>query len=223
MSCIIPVYNGQRFLAGAIDSVLEQTHADVEVLVVDDASTDSTPNVARDFGNRVRYVRLESNRGPSAARNRGLAEASGELVAFLDADDLWYAEKLSKQLTRMPELDLCFTSYRHVWAEELTDEERDYQGQPMTEPCRSYCISTLLTRRSVFDRIGHFDEQRRFGENVSLFMTAVTLELRIDVLPTVLADRRFHADSVSRNNMPQSQEAFLGVLKRWRDAKQRNE
>ena len=97
ISCIVPVYNGARFLAQAIDSILAQTRVDLEIIVVEDGSTDRTPDVAKGYGDRVKYVRQE-NAGPAAARNRGVAEARGEFIAFLDADDTWAPAKLETQL-----------------------------------------------------------------------------------------------------------------------------
>jgi glycosyltransferase involved in cell wall biosynthesis len=106
VSCIVPVFNGERYLAEALDSVLGQTYRALEVIVVDDGSTDGTPAVVRTFGARVRCV-TQPNAGLAAARNRGLAAATAELVAFLDADDLWLPEKIACQMERFrahPEL-----------------------------------------------------------------------------------------------------------------------
>src|SRR5690242_17155890 len=97
VSAIIPAHNCERFLADAIDSALGQTYAEVECVVVDDGSTDGTADVASAYGNRVRLIRQEQ-RGVSAARNRGAAEAKGNLLAFLDADDRWLPERVERQL-----------------------------------------------------------------------------------------------------------------------------
>ena len=111
VSCIIPVFNGARFLGEAVDSILAQTYRPCEVIVVDDGSTDATGDVIAGYGERVVAVR-QPNRGEAAARNAGVRAARGALVAFLDADDLWGPEKLTRQAAKLgedPRIDLCFT------------------------------------------------------------------------------------------------------------------
>ena len=99
ISCIVPVLNGERYLTEAIASVLTQTEPPLEIIVVDDGSTDRTVELARSFGDAVRLVRQE-HRGVSAARNHGVRVARGELLAFLDADDLYLPRKLAQQRAR---------------------------------------------------------------------------------------------------------------------------
>jgi glycosyltransferase involved in cell wall biosynthesis len=111
VSVIIPAYNAAEFIGAAIESVLSQeVHAD-EILVIDDGSSDNTASVVRAYGDPVRYIG-QPNGGPARARNRGLAEARGDYIAFLDADDLWLADKLRRQvafLERHPEVGFCFS------------------------------------------------------------------------------------------------------------------
>ena len=110
VSVVIPVHNGERYLAEAIQSVLDQTHAPLECLVIDDGSTDATQAVVAGFGDCVSYVR-RARGGVSAARNHGLRLARGELIAFLDHDDVWLADRLARQLStfaeQSPTLVLC--------------------------------------------------------------------------------------------------------------------
>lgn len=112
VSVVIPAYNAEAFLARAIRSVEAQTFRDFELVVVDDGSTDGTADIARGFGS-VRYVR-GAHLGEAAARNHGLEEATGELVAFVDADDEWLPEKLARQVAFMEELGSSF-SYTDAW------------------------------------------------------------------------------------------------------------
>src|SRR5207245_6187392 len=97
VSVVIPTFNSAGFLVQAIQSVLTHTYQDFEIIVVDDASTDTTESAIQRFGNRVCYVRQERG-GPSVARNRGILQSHGELIAFLDADDLWRPTKLARQV-----------------------------------------------------------------------------------------------------------------------------
>jgi glycosyltransferase involved in cell wall biosynthesis len=110
VSVVIPAYNRSALLGEAIESVLAQDHPRLEVIVVDDGSTDDTPSVVRSYGNRVKYIRQEHS-GRSAARNRGLAHAAGEFVAFLDSDDVFLPGKLSTQVLFLldhPEVDAVY-------------------------------------------------------------------------------------------------------------------
>src|SRR6267378_3262722 len=92
ISCIIPVFNGARYLREAVESILGQTYRPIEIIIVDDGSTDNTADVVKNYGDQVRYV-CQPNGGPSAARNQGVSVAQGAFVAFLDQDDVWHPEK----------------------------------------------------------------------------------------------------------------------------------
>ena len=125
VSCIVPVFNDERYLGEALESNLAQTYRAIEIIVVDDGSTDTTPAVAARYGDRILYVR-QDNAGAPTARNLGLSLARGEFVAFLDADDLWRPEKLQCQMRRFesrPELDLSVTYLQNFWVAELKSEE----------------------------------------------------------------------------------------------------
>ena len=116
VSVITPVYNGARHLVDAVTSIERQDYEPLEIIVVDDGSTDETPDVIAELGDRVRAFR-QDNAGPAAARNRGLAEARGELLAFCDADDTWPDGKLDLQVGRLqqdPELDVVLGRVQYV-------------------------------------------------------------------------------------------------------------
>jgi glycosyltransferase involved in cell wall biosynthesis len=144
VSVVIPAFNAARHLAATLVSALGQGLDGVEVLVVDDGSRDATPDIARSFGNRVRLVRQE-NQGVSAARNRGLAEATGAFVALLDADDLWRPGKLGRQLAALgdsPGVGLCYTGISVV-DEDGRFVDETWQPEPVVR------LETLLFRNGV--------------------------------------------------------------------------
>jgi glycosyltransferase involved in cell wall biosynthesis len=203
ISCVIPVFNGGRFLGDALDSVLAQTHAPREIIVVDDGSTDDTAAVAARYADRIIFLQ-QANAGPAAARNRGLSVASGDLIAFQDADDLWHPEKLAIQAARFtmrPELDVSITHVRNFWEPELREEEEEArrQGNPLTNPAiPGHTMQTTLMRRTAFDRVGALNPALRFGEDIDWFMRARDHNLVLELLPDVLVYRRFHRGNLTR-------------------------
>jgi len=102
ISCIVPVFNGERYLGEALDSILGQTHRPLEIIVADDGSTDRTATVAAGYGDQIRYL-YQPNAGTASACNLGLGAARGGFIAFLAADDLWHPEKLMRQMVRFRE------------------------------------------------------------------------------------------------------------------------
>lgn len=215
VSCIVPVYNGERFLAEALESVLTQTHSSVQVIVVDDGSTDSTPSVAARFGDRILYVRQE-NAGPAAARNRGLKEAEGDFITFLDADDLWKSTKLEKQLARFqarPELSYSVTHTQNFWEEEAKEEERKFADHRRSKPIPGYVTQTLMVKTEWMDRIGGFDESLDHGDSADWFQRADDFGAVGELMDEVLARRRLHGENRSRVRAAGSRDEFLQILK----------
>ena len=159
VSCIVPVYNGEAFLRETLDSIVAQTHRELDVIVVDDGSTDGTRDLVAQYEAPLRYV-WQANAGPSTARNTGLRAAQGEYVAFLDADDLWHPGKLARQvalLEERPAVGACVTLIQNFWDDALRDEHESLRGHPREQPMAGYTSVTLLARRSVFEVIGGFD------------------------------------------------------------------
>ena len=225
ISCIVPVYNCERYVGEALKSIIKQSYRTFEIIVADDGSTDETARVIGQYGKQIRYLR-QMNAGPAAARNLGLNAARGEFVAFLDADDLWHPEKLQRQaawLRDRPKVDLCFTWFQNFWIPELAQEKERYEELPLSQPQSAWSTSTLLARRSVFTKFGFFvdDGSLTFGsESMIWFLHAADGGAVIDVLPDVLMYRRLHAANVSRRKPV---ETFLPILKEWRDHQRRRD
>lgn len=215
VSCVVPVYNGERFLAEAIDSILAQTHRPIEVLVVDDGSTDASREVGGRYGDPVRLV-CQETAGPAGTRNRGVHEAAGEFLAFLDADDLWHPEKLARQLARFrarPDLQYCVTHAQLFWIDQLAAEAQQFQGHPRAAPTPGYATTTLLARRSCFDRVGVFNTRLWFGDATDWFVRAQELELPMELLPDVLTYHRMHERNLTRRRSDESRAEFLAIVK----------
>lgn len=218
ISCIVPVFNGERYIAETIESILGQTLAPIEIIVVDDGSTDSTRGALRPFGDHIRVL-TQKNQGPSVARNHGLEQSRGEFVTFLDADDLWIPEKLELQIERMderPGLELCSGHIKSFWIPELDHERAQLENHPYHQSRALLSPCTVLTRREVFERVGRFDPELRNGEDTDWFMRAMKLGVVIETLPDLLVHRRQHLSNLTRATQP-SADAVLELLKRTLD------
>ena len=224
ITCIVPVYNGERYLTEALDSIVAQTYGPVEIIIVDDGSTDATLSVAAAYAASKPNVRVitQANAGPAAARNRGIAEARGRFIGFLDADDLWHGEKLSRQLARFqarPDLDYCVHYMQNFWVEELKEEEERMRDHPRSKPVPGYVTQTLLARAAAFERVGPFDPTLNHCDSMDWFLRARALGLGEELIPDVLAYRRMHENNLSRQHAQRSLEGFFTMLKESLDQK----
>jgi glycosyltransferase involved in cell wall biosynthesis len=199
LSVIIPCYNAARFLSEAVASVLAQGYEPVEILVVDDGSTDATAQVATGLGAAVQYLRQE-NRGPSAARNLGLGQARGEIIALLDADDLWPEGKLDLQVGRLmadPELDVVSGRVRYIELAGGRIPDLRFEGPDRSLP--GIHLGACVYRRRAFQRVGLFDETLRYSEDHDWFLRAREEGLKMVVLAAVTLLYRMHDANMTRN------------------------
>jgi glycosyltransferase involved in cell wall biosynthesis len=215
ISCIVPVFNGERFVAEALESIIDQTYRQWEIIVVDDGSTDATPIILTDYEGKIRYFH-QSRLGPGAARNLGVKSAEGEFLAFLDADDLWHPEKLARQIARFetkPELDLCLTHVQNFWAPELKHEAERYRNHRIAKPLPGYSPVTMLARRGVFERIGLFSTSLQHIHDTEWFVRVREQGAVIEMLPDVLVYRRLHRANRSRLLASSSREEYLQLVR----------
>jgi glycosyltransferase involved in cell wall biosynthesis len=194
ISVVLPVYNRARYVGEAIDSVLGQSRPPEELIVVDDGSTDDSLAVIERFVcPGVRIVR-RPNGGIGAARNTGLAAVTGDLIAFIDSDDVWERDKLALQMRALHEGDGVQLVFGHL-IEFLSPDRADELAGSLrvaTEPVPGLIATTLLVRRTAAERIGPFDERLRVGEFVEWMARANDLGLASRMLPEVVARRRIH-------------------------------
>jgi len=208
-SVVIPTFNYGRYIAEAIGSALGQTLRPAEVIVVDDGSTDETAAVVARFGEKVRYIRQE-NAGVSAARNRGVAESTGELISFLDADDIWEPEKLEKQLAifaadkRIGLVHCGMREFESNTGETLRVHLDGMEGDVADElllwenPAVNAPGSSVLVSREAFDAAGGFDPRQKCGEDWD-FCYRVARRYRVGFVPEPLVNYRSHSTSAHRN------------------------
>jgi len=218
VSCVVPVFNGERYVADALASIAAQTYTAWEIIVVDDGSTDRTAAVIA--ASVLPVVCLtQPNAGPAAARNRGIGAARGDFIAFLDADDLWHPEKLTKQMARFvarPELEASVTYQQNFWTPEGSGPSGT-RGHQKTAPQPGYIMQTLLARRHVFETVGLLNTTLRQGEDTEWFLRAVERGIVSEVLPEVLCRRRLHAGNLTRRLVHERDENMLRVVKEHLD------
>lgn len=213
ISVIIPVYNGERYLAEAIESVLQQTLPPAEVLVIDDGSTDGSAAVAQSFAT-VRYF-YQPNAGGNAARNRGIRQSTGDFLAFLDADDLWIPDKLAAQMasfTRNPSLDFVYGHVEQFYSPDLSAEQRN-GWVDTSQPRPGIHQGTLLALRTSFLKIGLFREDRIFNQFVDWYALAQEKQMRELVIPQVVMRRRVHGSNMSLRGGEEAKRSFAHALK----------
>lgn len=231
VSVLIPAYNVERWVAAAIESALAQDHPDVEIVVVDDGSTDDTPAVLERYRGRVHLV-TQANRGLAGARNTALAHATGDIVGLLDADDVWAPDRARRgveYLAANPAVGFVTTD---AWliegdgpadraAAEAAGRGRFYGGwhdvafacddQVAAIARSNFVFVGVLARRVLFDRHGGFDEELRRAEDYDLWIRFLLGGERVGLIDEPLAGYRVRPDSLSANPAAQ-RDAHLAVL-----------
>jgi glycosyltransferase involved in cell wall biosynthesis len=221
VSVVIPTYNCAHFLGRAIDSALAQTFIDREVVVADDGSTDETKSIIDRYGTQVRYF-YQPNRGLSSARNLAIANSTGEYLAYLDADDKWYADKLEKQVQFLDTHPEC--GFVHSDVTVIDDEDailyRAFNCETKRPIPQGACLQALLRtshiqvpsvleRRSMFYETGPFDERLRSLEDYSRWILIVMHGAAVGYLDEPLAYYRWRSGSMSRNQRRMLEAAIM--------------
>jgi len=234
VSVILPAYNAQVYIAQAVASVLEQDYANLELLVVDDGSTDGTAEHPALQDRRIRVLH-QANAGPAAARNLGLTAAGGDLIAFMDADDLWLPGKLTAQvgyLQAHPDISIVFGRFQR-W---LAEPDGSFSTPPANQARPTLPvlaqpsgwiytdllldsvihIITAMVRKPVFDTVGLFDTRLPTGEDYDFWLRA-SRQFKIDQLAQTLACYRIHPTSLTTIPRPESNEyrVLTHALQTW--------
>lgn len=212
ISVIIPVYNDAPYLAEALDSVLAQTRPAEQVIVIDDGSTDDSYKVAEAFLPHITLVH-QANQGISAGRNAGLGMAKGDLIAFLDADDLWPADSLEVRLARLaaePYLDAAYGEITQFASPDMDPEMRARLHIP-TDQVPARFAGSMLVRRSLFDRVGPYDAQLKVGEMIDWTLRADDAGARMAGIPHLVMRRRIHGSNTMITEKPSRSDYFKAL------------
>lgn len=199
VSVIIPVFNGEVFLSEAVRSIQQQQFSPLEIIIVDDGSTDGTANVVESLKGNVRYIH-QTNNGPSVARNKGISIARGNIIGFIDVDDLWSVNKLKLQLdhfVRTPSEHIVVGYTQRM--QRIDTGNGTFTFTKWAEPLLTMHIGSALFRRSVFDTVGLFDESLDFCEDWDWFMRAKELHVPIMVHRDVTYFYRRHGQNMTND------------------------
>jgi glycosyltransferase involved in cell wall biosynthesis len=215
ISVIIPVYNGEAFLADAISSILRQHYDPLEIVVVDDGSTDGSAIIAKSFPNVV-YV-YQENKGHQVARNCGLQMAKGNMISFLDADDLWSDDKLELQLScfkKNPSTEIVVGYTQRMQLLNVKDGKHEFRNY--SDPVLGMSFTASLIRKSAFDKVGLIDEKFRQCDDWDWFMRAKELNVSMVVHKEVITFYRRHDDNMT-NQITSGNHYTMMMLKRSLD------
>lgn len=235
VSVIIPTYNRAASIAASIQSILDQTWQNYEIIVVDDGSTDNTRQVVENFADdRIRYIYLEQNSGPSRARNEGIRQAKYEFIAFLDSDDEWLPQKLEKQMQVMlnaPEtvgLVYCRVRTRKEDGDEIVSpsfalKKEQLEGKLLMNLVGGNVIdtTTILIRRQCLEQTGGFDEELRCLEDWELVLR-IAEKWGFGFVDEILVDAYISEGGVSSNSKGYVLTRCYMIAKYWELMAQRN-
>jgi GT2 family glycosyltransferase len=200
VSVVVPVHNGAHFLAEAIESIRAQNHPALDIIVIDDGSTDDLATSVQALPVDMRFL-PQDKLGPAAARNRGIRNAIGDYIAFLDVDDLWPAGTIAAALAAFqanPELCVAIGRAELV----MRDEEGDWLDVASRDPIFPNYISSALFHRRAFEQVGLFDEMLWFAEDVDWFARAEELGVPIARLDRISLRVRRHDGNMTRDRTP---------------------
>ncbi len=212
ISVVVPVFNGDRYLTETLESVAAQSLNPMEIIVVDDGSTDESGNHARSFRPEVRYFH-QSNQGPGAARNKGVSHACGDFIAFLDADDLWPPDSLQARYTAFeehPDANMIFGLVQNFLSPEIPFRQEDLGHTPV-HPMPGYQLGSLLVRREFFLKVGPFRTDLRVAEGVDWVSRAKEVGVEY-MVPQVVLRRRLHGNNLGVREF-QSRGDYVRVIR----------
>ncbi|MDX2273738.1 MAG: glycosyltransferase family A protein [Cyanobacteriota bacterium] len=216
VSVVIPMYNGELYIRDAIQSILDQDYPVLEVIVVDDFSTDQSASIVQSFGEPVHYVKQgcwESKDSASEALKQGIRLAQGNYLAFIDADDIWLPRKLSAQIDAMqknPDVDMVFGHVQQFISPDLSEQERS-KLKVNEQPVCGYLRGAMLINRCSFEKIGDFDS----GFFMDWYARAQDQKLVEMMLPQTVLLRRVHQNNLCRRDP--APKYFPGILKKILD------
>lgn len=197
VSVIVPVYNGEKYLDATLKSILNQDYQPLEIIVVNDGSSDNSGQIAQSYPS-IRYL-YQLNQGQGAAMNAGLDIATGSLITFLDADDLWVPHNLTQQVNYLlehPDVDMVLAGIKNFADEDARIPHRNTEDLARDETV-TIILGALLAHRRVFKQIGQFDNDYKNAKDFDWFFRAREANINMQITPDVILLRRLHENNRS--------------------------
>lgn len=222
ISVIIPVYNCENYLGEAIESVLAQNYNPIEIIIVNDGSTDNTEQVAKHYSDHIKYI-FQKNSGIGSARNTGVDISTGDYLAFLDSDDLWVKNKLGRQMGVVNadnSIEIIYGNVTQFFSPELFDELKLKYKCPQ-EPIAGKFAGTMLIKKENFFKVGKFTAHKSVGVDLDWHLRAKEENMNIKILDDILLERRIHNTNtgILQKN---SRNDYIQFLKKSLDRRRKN-
>ena len=199
ISVMMPTYNNAKYIGQAIDSIYAQNYGNIEIIIVDDGSTDNTKEVVQQYKD-IKYFYIE-HKGIPFARNVALENAKGEYIAFLDSDDYWLPNKLNTQMQYFkehPDCEIVFTKYENFFENEDVKKNKIAIFEKNTEKNNNNCLETSVVKKSVFDKCGKFNEALQFGEDTEYIYRISKNNINMKhIINKIFYMRRLHGKNIS--------------------------
>jgi len=215
ISVILPVFNAEKYVGEAIKSVLSQTYKNLELICINDNSTDRSLALLESFGDEIIVINNKDNCGTSESRNKGIRRAKGEFLAFIDNDDIWEKNKLDVQMIHFnnnPDLDVSFSYMKCFLSPELREELKNLRYCPL-RPIPGYIPSTIVVKRTSFDQVGYFDSRWKNGESVDWLFKAKEAGLNFGIVDDVLVKRRIHETNKGALASSTTKSEYLKIIR----------
>lgn len=207
VSVIIPVYNQEKYIKECVDSVIDQDYANIEIILVDDGSTDKTPDILKGYGDEITYIRQE-NQGPAVAVNNGIKSAHGSLICWLGSDDLYLHSKVESQVNLLQKdqsLAVVYSDYIMIdsYGNEIKKVQVPYP--PPEKFARTLLIrnfingSTVMMRKECLDKVGYYDESLRADPDGDMWFRTLRHGYKFGHIPEPLVKYRWHQSNISHN------------------------
>lgn len=217
ISVVIPVYNCEKYIAKAVESVIRQDYHPLEIIVINDGSTDKSGEIIESFLPQIKY-HCQENKGLASALNQGIKLTTGNYITFLDQDDLWLENKLNTQIGHFnnnSDLDIVFAHCQQFKSPELSAQEKQ-KIKIVDEIIPAYFKGTMMIKKESFFRVGYFDENINYGEFVDWYFKAKESNLNILMLSDVFLKRRIHTTNMGITHKKNRRE-YAQIIKRSLD------
>jgi glycosyltransferase involved in cell wall biosynthesis len=215
VSVILPVFNAEKYVEEAIQSVLSQTYGHLELICINDQSTDNSLSVLESFADKIILINNKTNCGTAESRNKGIEHARGDFLAFIDNDDIWNKNKLEVQLNHFknePALDISFAHIESFISPDVSDQVKRLRYCP-PGPIPGFIPSTLLVKKPSFEKAGLFDSRWKNGESIDWLCKAQEAGLKVGILEDILVKRRIHETNKGALAPSTTKSEYLTILR----------